>query len=177
MSPTVIQAKYGRRLPKGIVAGSITGVNLGTTTVTVGQGYVLQVLRANGYRALSQTDARAIVLKAQGTGLRAAWGKYSPLGVKIIEDVKNLAVLQIVNFSPAARAALVSVDAIASAVQPDVSTVINQIYQAYDADGVQPLMQLPPGAALTGTLLFDAPVAAAPGTAAATFTINVPVSR
>src|SRR5580704_3337038 len=74
-----VQAKYGRKLPKTIFAGSVTGTNRGGTNVVFGQGFVLQTLRAKGFLALSQQDARAIVLKAQGTGISAFWGRFSHL--------------------------------------------------------------------------------------------------
>src|ERR1700683_2455565 len=119
-----VRAKYGRKLPKSIFAGSVTGTNKGATNVIFGQGYVLQVLRSNGFLALSQQDAKAIVLKSQGTGLQALWGRYSPVGVKILDDLEGLEVLKVVNFSPIGATALVTVDAIAKVVQPDISAVL-----------------------------------------------------
>jgi hypothetical protein len=172
-----VRAKYGRKLPKTVFAGSVTGTNRGATNVVFGQGYVLQVLRSNGFLALSQQDAKAVVLKSQGTGLRALWGRYSPVGVKILDDLEGLQALKVVNFSPVGATVLVTVDAIAKVVQPDVSAVLAQIYQDYDADGIQSLMQLAPGGSLVGTLLFETegtkPVAANE----ATFTIQVPVAN
>src|ERR1700683_2866643 len=150
-----VQAKYGRKLPKSVFAGSVTGTNKGTSNVVFGQGYVLQVLRSNGFLALSQQDAKAIVLKSQGTGLRALWSRYSPVAVKVLDDLEGLQVLKVIAFSPAGATVLVTTDAIAKVVQPDISAVVSQIYQAYDADGIQPLMQLAPGASLVGTLLFE----------------------
>jgi hypothetical protein len=170
-----VQAKYGRKLPKTIFAGSVTGTNKGATSVVFGQGFVLQVLRSNGFLALSQQDAKAIVLKSQGTGLHALWGRYSPVGVKILDDLEGLEVLKVVNFSPMGATALVTVDAIAKVVQPDISAVLAQIYQDYDADGLQSLMQLAPGGSLVGTLLFEMEGAKPVTANAATFTIQVPV--
>src|SRR5579871_6295413 len=83
-SDTVL-AKYGRRLPKTVFAGSVTGTNKGNSNVIFGQGYVLQVLRSKGFLALSQQDARAIVLKSQGSGIHALWIKCSPVAVKILD--------------------------------------------------------------------------------------------
>lgn len=170
-----VQAKYGRKLPKTIFAGSVTGTNKGASNVVFGQGFVLQVLRSKGFLALSQQDAKAIVLKSQGTGIRALWGRYSPVAVKILDDLEGLEVLKVVNFSPAGATALVTVDAIAKVVQPDIGAVLAQIYQDYDADGIQSLMQLAPGGSLVGTLLFEVE-GAKPATAnEATFSIQVPV--
>src|SRR5580658_3549603 len=81
LGPDTVQAKYGRKLPKTIFAGSVTGTNKGSTNVVFGQGFVLQVLRSKGFLALSQQDAKAIVLKSQGSGVHAIWGKYSPVAV------------------------------------------------------------------------------------------------
>jgi hypothetical protein len=170
-----VRAKYGRKLPKTIFAGSVTGTNKGATNVVFGQGYVLQVLRSNGFLALSQQDAKAIVLKSQGTGVRALWGRYSPVGVKILDDLEGLEVLKVVNFSPIGATVLVSVDAIAKVVQPDISAVLAQIYQDYDTDGIQSLMQLAPGGSLVGTLLFEMEGAKPVTANEATFTIQVPV--
>jgi hypothetical protein len=170
-----VRAKYGRKLPKSIFAGSVTGTNKGATNVIFGQGYVLQVLRSNGFLALSQQDSKAIVLKSQGTGLQALWGRYSPVGVKILDDLEGLEVLKVVNFSPIGATALVTVDAIAKVVQPDISAVLAQIYQDYDADGIQSLMQLAPGGSLVGTLLFETEGAKPATVNEATFTIQVPV--
>lgn len=170
-----VQAKYGRKLPKTIFAGSVTGTNKGASNVVFGQGFVLQVLRSKGFLALSQQDAKAIVLKSQGTGIRALWGRYSPVAVKILDDIEGLEVLKVVNFGPVAATALVTVDAIAKVVQPDISAIIAQVYQDYDADGIQSLMQLAPGGSLVGTLLFEVE-GAKPATAnEATFSVQVPV--
>jgi hypothetical protein len=170
-----VRAKYGRKLPATVFAGSVTGTNKGATNVVFGQGYVLQVLRANGFLALSQQDAKAIVLKSQGTGVRALWGRYSPVAVKVLDDIEGLEVLKVINFTPIGATALVTVDAIAKVVQPDVSAVLAQIYQDYDADGIQSLMQLAPGGSLVGTLLFETEGAKPVTAKAATFTIQVPV--
>lgn len=170
-----VRAKYGRKLPKTIFAGSVTGTNKGASNVVFGQGFVLQVLRSNGFLALSQQDAKAIVLKSQGTGLRALWGRYSPVAVKILDDLEGLEVLKVVNFSPVGGTALVTVDAIAKVVQPDISAVLAQIYQDYDADGIQSLMQLAPGGSLVGTLLFEGEGAKPAAANEATFSIQVPV--
>lgn len=170
-----VLAKYGRKLPKTIFAGSVTGINKGNTSVVFGQGYVLQTLRSKGFLALSQQDARAIVLKSQGTGVRAAWNRYSPVAVKILDDIEGLQVMKVVNFGSPAATALVAADAIAKVVQPDVAVVLAQIYQDYDADGIQTLMQLPPGGSLVGTLLFEAEGAKPAMTGDATFTVQVPV--
>jgi len=172
-----VRAKYGRKLPKTVFAGSVTGTNKGATNVVFGQGYVLQVLRSNGFLALSQKDAKAVVLKSQGTGLRALWGRYSPVGVKILDDLEGLQALKVVNFSPVGATVLVTVDAIAKVVQPDISAVLAQIYQDYDADGVQSLMQLAPGGSLVGTLLFETEGAKPVAANEATFTIQVPVAN
>jgi hypothetical protein len=175
LGPDTIQAKYGRKLPKTIFAGSVTGTNKGSANVVFGQGYVLQVLRANGFLALSQQDAKEIVLKSQGAGVRALWSRYSPVAVKILDDINNLQVLKVINFGPAAATALVTADSLAKVVQPDIGAVLAQIYQTYDADGIQPLMQLAPGGSLVGTLLFEAE-GSKPATANETaFTIQVPV--
>ncbi|MGA2714203.1 MAG: hypothetical protein ABSG41_13940 [Bryobacteraceae bacterium] len=170
-----VRAKYGRKLPKTVFAGSVTGTNKGATNVVFGQGYVLQVLRSNGFLALSQQDAKAVVLKSQGTGVRALWGRYSPVGVKILDDFEGLVALKVVSFSPIVATTLVTVDAIAKVVQPDVSAVLAQIYQDYDADGIQSLMQLAPGGSLVGTLLFETEGAKPVTANEATFTIQVPV--
>jgi hypothetical protein len=172
-----IQAKYGRKLPKSLFAGSVTGVNNGASTVTFGQGYVLQILRANGYPALSQLDARAIVLKSQGTGLRGEWNKYSPVAVKILDDVEGLAVLKVIHISPIAAGALLTIDAIAKAAQTDITTILADVYQTYDTDGIQPLMKLAPGDSIVGTLLFEGEGAKAPADHAAILTVSVPVVR
>lgn len=175
LGPDTVLAKYGHKLPKTVFAGSVTGVNKGSTNVVFGQGYVLQVLRSRGFLALSQQDARAIVLKSQGAGVRAVWNKYSPVAVKILDDIEGLQVMKVVNFGAPAATALVAADAIAKVVQPDLNAVLAQIYQDYDTDGIQTLMQLAPGGSLVGTLLFEAE-GAKPGTATdATFTIQVPV--
>src|ERR1700733_13539251 len=173
--PATVQAKFGRKLPKTIFAGSVTGTNRGGQNVVFGQGFVLQTLRARGFLALSQQDAKAIVLKSQGTGVRALWGRFSPVAVKILDDIEQLEVLKVVSFGSAASTALVTADALAKVVQPDFSAILAQIYQSYDADGIQSLMQLPPGGSLVGTLLFEVE-GAKPATAnEASFTIQVPV--
>ncbi len=170
-----VMAKYGRKLPKTIFAGSVTGTNRGGQNVVFGQGFVLQTLRAKGFLALSQQDAKAIVVKSQGTGIRALWGRFSPVAVKILDDVEQLQVLKVISFGTAASTALVTADALAKVVQPDISAILAQIYQSYDADGIQSLMQLPPGGSLVGTLLFEVE-GAKPATAnEASFTIQVPV--
>jgi hypothetical protein len=175
LGPDTVQAKYGRKLPKTIFAGSVTGTNRGGQNVVFGQGFVLQTLRAKGFLALSQQDAKAIVLKSQGTGIRALWGRFSPVAVKILDDIEQLQVLKVVTFGSAAATALVTADALAKVVQPDISAILAQIYQSYDADGIQSLMQLPPGGSLVGTLLFEVE-GAKPATAnEASFTIQVPV--
>ncbi len=175
LGPDTVQAKYGRKLPKSIFAGSVTGTNRGGQNVVFGQGFVLQTLRSKGFLALSQQDAKAIVLKSQGTGIRALWGRFSPVAVKILDDVEQLQVLKVVTFGSAAATALVTADALAKVVQPDISAILEQIYQSYDADGIQSLMQLPPGGSLVGTLLFEVE-GAKPATAnEASFTIQVPV--
>jgi hypothetical protein len=175
LGPDTVQAKYGRKLPKTIFAGSVTGTNRGGTNVVFGQGFVLQTLRAKGFLALSQQDARAIVLKSQGTGIRALWGKYSPVAVKILDDIEQLEVLKVISFGTAASTALVTADALAKVVQPDLSAILAQIYQSYDADGIQSLMQLPPGGSLVGTLLFEVEGAKPTTANEASFTIQVPV--
>lgn len=175
LGPDTVQAKYGRKLPKTIFAGSVTGTNRGGQNVVFGQGFVLQTLRSKGFLALSQQDAKAIVLKSQSTGIRALWGRFSPVAVKILDDVEQLQVLKVVTFGSAAATALVTADALAKVVQPDISAILEQIYQSYDADGIQSLMQLPPGGSLVGTLLFEVE-GAKPATAnEASFTIQVPV--
>jgi hypothetical protein len=175
LGPDTVQAKYGRKLPKTIFAGSVTGTNRGGQNVVFGQGFVLQTLRSKGFLALSQQDAKAIVLKSQGTGIRALWGRFSPVAVKILDDIEQLQVLKVVTFGSAAATALVTADALAKVVQPDISAILAQIYQSYDADGIQSLMQLPPGGSLVGTLLFEVE-GAKPATAnEASFTIQVPV--
>lgn len=175
LSAEAINDKYGRKLPKSIFAGSVTGVNNGTSTVTFGQGYVLQVLRANGYPALSQLDARAIVIKSQGSGLRGKWNRYSPVAVKILDDVEGLAVMKVIHLSPVAAGVLLTVDAIAKATQTDISTILAQIYQTYDTDGIQPLMKLAPGDSIEGTLLFEGEGAKAPTGKSPILTVAVPV--
>lgn len=175
LNPDTVRAKYGRKLPKSIYAGSVTGTNKSASNIVFGQGYVLQVLRSNGFPALSQQDARAIVLKSQGTGVRAAWNKYSPVGLKILDNIEALQVLKVVNFGAPAAAALVTADAIAKVVQPDVAAVLAQIYQDYDADGIQTLMQLSPGGSLAGTLLFETEGAKPAAVNDASFTVGVPV--
>jgi hypothetical protein len=175
LGPDTVRAKYGRKLPKTIFAGSVTGTNKGASNVVFGQGFVLQVLRSNGFLALSQQDAKAIVLKSQGAGIRALWGRYSPVAVKILDDVEGLEVLKVINFSPVGATALVTADAIAKVVQPDISTVLAQIYQDYDADGIQSLMQLAPGGSLVGTLLFETDAAKPAAANEGTFSIQVPV--
>jgi hypothetical protein len=170
-----VLAKYGRKLPKTIFAGSVTGTNKGSSNVVFGQGFVLQTLRSRGFLALSQQDAKAIVLKSQGAGVRALWGKYSPVAVKVLDDIEGLQVLKVVSFGSAAATALVTVDSIAKVVQPDVSAVLAQIYQDYDTDGIQSLMQLPPGGSLVGTLLFEVEGAKPTTANEASFTIQVPV--
>jgi hypothetical protein len=170
-----VMAKYGRKLPKSIFAGSVTGTNRGGTNVVFGQGFVLQTLRSKGFLALSQQDAKAVVLKSQGTGIRAIWGRFSPVAVKVLDDIEQLQVLKVVSFGAAASTALVTADALAKFVQPDISAILAQIYQSYDADGIQSLMQLPPGGSLVGTLLFEVE-GAKPATAnEASFTVQVPV--
>ena len=175
LGPDTVMAKYGRKLPKTIFAGSVTGTNRGGQNVVFGQGFVLQTLRAKGFLALSQQDAKAIVVKSQGTGVRALWGRFSPVAVKILDDIEQLQVLKVVSFGSAATTALVTADALAKVVQPDISAILAQIYQSYDADGIQSLMQLAPGGSLVGTLLFEVE-GAKPATAnEASFTIQVPV--
>lgn len=171
----VIKAKYGRKLPKTIYAGSVTGVNRGAKNITFGQGFVLQTLRANGFLALSQQDARAIVLKSQSTGALGWWNRYSPLGVKILDDVNNLQIFKVIEVSPGVSAALVTADAVAKATQQDVATILNDIYQKYEADGIQPVMQLGPGGSIVGTLLFEGegPRPNSPGLKV--FSVKVPV--
>ncbi len=93
LGPDTVQAKYGRKLPKTIFAGSVTGTNRGGTNVVFGQGFVLQTLRSKGFLALSQQDAKAIVLKSQGTGIRALWGRFSPVAVKILDGSLRAATL------------------------------------------------------------------------------------
>jgi hypothetical protein len=171
-----VAAKYGRKLPKSIFAGSVTGTNKSNTNVTFGQGYVLQVLRAQGYRALSQQDARAIVLKSQRAGLAGVWNRYSPAGVKILDDINNLQLFKVITLSPALAAGLATADAVAKATQTDLSTILADIYQTYETDGIQPLMQLAPGGSLVGTLLFEAEGAKPSTTNAQTFTIQIPVA-
>jgi hypothetical protein len=175
LGPDTVQAKYGRKLPKTIFAGSVTGTNRGGTNVVFGQGFVLQTLRSKGFLALSQQDARAIVLKSQGSGVRALWGRFSPVAVKILDDIEQLQVLKVISFGSAASTALVTADALAKVVQPDISAIIAQIYQSYDADGIQSLMQLPPGGSLVGTLLFEVEGAKPTTANEASFTIQVPV--
>lgn len=175
LNADTVRAKYGRKLPKSIYAGSVTGTNKGASNIVFGQGYVLQVLRSNGFPALSQQDAKAIVLKSQGRGVRAVWNKYSPLGVQILDNIEALEVLKVVNFGAPAATALVAADAIAKAVQPDLAAVLAQVYQDYDADGIQTLMQLAPGGSLVGTLLFETEGAKPAAGSDATFTIAVPV--
>ncbi len=175
LGPDTVQAKYGRKLPKTIFAGSVTGTNRGGQNVVFGQGFVLQTLRAKGFLALSQQDAKAIILKSQGTGIRALWGRFSPVAVKILDDVEQLQVLKVVSFGSAASTALVTADALAKVVQPDISAILQQIYQSYDADGIQSLMQLPPGGSLVGTLLFEVEGAKPTTANEASFTIQVPV--
>jgi hypothetical protein len=175
LGPDTIVAKYGRKLPKTVFAGSVTGTNKGNANIVFGQGYVIQVLRSKGFLALSRQDARSIVLKSQGSGARGIWNKYSPVVVKILDDIEGLQVMKVINFGSPAAAALVTADAIAKVVQPDVSTILAQIYQDYDTDGIQPLMQLPPGGSLVGTLLFETQGAKPAMTGDATFTIQVPV--
>ncbi len=177
-----VRAKYGRKLPKSIVAGSVTGVNCTADNLTIGQGFVLQTLRSNGFNALSQQDARAIVLRAQGSGVAGFWNHYSPVGVKILDDINNLQIFKVIKVSPALSAALVTADAVAKAVQIDVGTVIADIYQTYEADGIQPVMQIGPGGSLVGTLLFEPEFGtphspAKPGTDAQVFTVQVPAAK
>ena len=172
-----IQAKYGRKLPKSIFAGSVTGVNRGPSNVTFGQGFVLQTLRANGFRALSQQDARAIVLRAQRTGIRGFWNTYSPTGVKVLDDINNLQLFRVIQVSPAVSAGLATADAIAKATQTDVAQILADVYQSYEADGIQPLMQLTPGGSIVGTLLFEAEGPKPVATKAATFTVQIPAPR
>jgi len=145
--------------------------------VTFGQGYVLQILRANGYPALSQQDAKAIVLKAQGTGVRGAWNRYSPAAVKVLDDVEGLVAMKVIHMSPIAAGALLTIDAIAKAAQTDLSTVLATIYQTYDADGIQPLMKLGPGDSIVGTLLFEGEGTKAPDAKAPILTVAVPTPR
>jgi hypothetical protein len=175
LGPDTVMAKYGRKLPKSIFAGSVTGTNRGGQNVVFGQGFVLQTLRSKGFLALSQQDAKAIVLKSQGTGIRALWGRFSPVAVKILDDIEQLQVLKVVSFGSAATTALVTADALAKVVQPDISAILAQIYQSYDADGIQSLMQLPPGGSLVGTLLFEVEGAKPSAANEASFTIQVPV--
>jgi hypothetical protein len=170
-----VLAKYGRKLPKTIFAGSVTGTNKGSSNVVFGQGFVLQTLRSKGFLALSQQDAKAIVLKSQGSGVRALWGRYSPVAVKVLDDIEGLQVLKVVSFGSVAATALVTADSIAKVVQPDISAVLAQIYQDYDTDGIQSLMQLPPGGSLVGTLLFEVEGAKPTTANEASFTIQVPV--
>jgi hypothetical protein len=170
-----IQAKYGRKLPKAVFAGSVTGTNKGSSNVVFGQGYVLQVLRSNGFLALSQQDAKAIILKSQGSGVRALWSRYSPMVVKILDDIDNLQLLKVINFGPVAATAMVTADSIAKVVQPDIGAVLAQIYQTYDADGIQSLMQLAPGGSLVGTLLFEVEGSKPVTANEPAFTIQVPV--
>lgn len=175
LGPDTIVAKYGRKLPKTIFAASVTGTNKGDSNVVFSQGFVLQALRAKGFLALSQQDAKAIVVKSQGAGVRAVWNKYSGVAVKVLDDIEGLQVLKVVNFGAPAATALVTADAIAKVVQPDVSALIQQIYQTYDADGIQPLMQLTPGGSLVGTLLFEAEGPKPSAASDTTFTVPVPV--
>lgn len=175
LNADTVRAKYGRLLPKSIYAGSVTGTNKGASNVVFGQGYVLQVLRSRGFPALSQQDARAIVLKSQGTGVRAVWNKFSPVGLKILDNIEALQVLKVVAFGTPAAAALVTADAVAKVVQPDLAAVLAQVYQDYDADGIQPLMQLAPGGSLVGTLLFETEGAKPAAGSDATITVAVPV--
>jgi hypothetical protein len=121
LGPDTVQAKYGRKLPKTIFAGSVTGTNRGGTNVVFGQGFVLQTLRAKGFLALSQQDAKAIVLKSQGSGIRALWGRFSPVAVKILDDVEQLQVLKVISLGTAASATLATTDALAKVVQPGFS--------------------------------------------------------
>lgn len=175
-----IQSKYGRKLPKTIYAGSVTGTNAGDTTLTIGQGLVLQALRSNGYPALSQLDARQIIQRAQAKGVAGWWNRLSPGGIKALDDIKDLAVFRIISLSPAASAAIIVADEIAKATQPDITALINAIDQNYAADGIQPIMQIPPGGSIVGTLLFEAeaPRFAIPQNAAAhVFTMQVPVAK
>lgn len=175
LGPDVIRAKYGRKLPKTIFAGSVTGTNASSQNVTFGQGFVLQQLRAKGFVALSQQDARALVLKAQSTGALGFWTRWSPVGVKILDDVESLQVLKVVTFGVPVASALATADALAKVVQPDVTQVLAQIYQNYETDGIQPLMQLAPGASIVGTLLFEAEGPKPADGADATFTVQIPV--
>ncbi len=175
LSTDTVRAKYGRKLPKSVYVGSVTGTNTSASNVVFSQGYVLQVLRSKGFPALSQQDAEAIVLKSQGTGVRAVWNKYLPVGVKILDNIESLQVLKVVNFGAPVATFLVTADAIAKAVQPDLSAVLAQIYQDYDADGIQTLMQLTPGGSLVGTLLFETQGANPLAGNDVSFTIAVPV--
>ena len=155
LDSTTIKAKYGRALPAGITVASVTGVNRGNTTATFGQGYVIQQLRAAGYPVISQSDAKAIVQRAQGGGVHGVFNRWSPIAVKILDDLKDLSVLKVVSFGAAADAAIVSADAIAKVVQPDIAGVLQAIDQAYENDGIQPLMQIAPGGSLEGKLLMS----------------------
>jgi hypothetical protein len=175
LGPDTVRAKYGRKLPKTIYAGSVTGTNRGSSNVVFGQGFVLQTLRSKGFLALSQQDAKAIVLKSQGAGLRAIWGRFSPVAVKVLDDIEQLQVLKVISFGSAATTALVTANALAKVVQPDLNAILAQIYQSYDTDGIQSLMQLPPGGSLVGTLLFEVEGPNPTTTAEASFTIRVPV--
>ena len=175
LGPDTVLAKYGRKLPKTVFAGSVTGINKGNTNVVFGQGYVIQILRSKGFLALSQQDAKAIVLKSQGSGPRGIWNRYSPVAVKILDDLEGLQVMKVINLGAPGATALVTADAIAKVVQPDLNSILAQIYQDYDTDGIQTLMQLPPGGSLIGTLLFEAEGAKPALTADTTFTIQVPV--
>ena len=175
LGPDTVTAKYGHKLPKTIFAASVTGVNAGTANVTFGQGFVLQSLRAAGYPALSQQDAQSIVLQAQGLGIRGKWNKYSPIGVKICDDIVSLQVFKVIQLSPGAAGALVTGCAVAKATQADISTILADIYQTYATDGIQPLMQLAPGGSIVGTLLFESEGAKAPPVTAPPIAVQVPI--
>lgn len=169
-----VQAKYGSKLPKNIRAGSVTVHNTSNVTAVFSQPVALQILRAKGYPVLSREDAIAVLTRAQGRGASGAWNRWAPFAIKIMDDLKDLQVLHVLPFGVTADVVLVTVDEVAKRTLPDITAALQQTYQTYTKDGIQDLMQLPPGGGLTGTLFFEtSPKLKAD--AAETFTVSLPM--
>jgi hypothetical protein len=151
-----------------VIAENATG-----SSVVLGQGSVLKALRDLGYPALSRTDAAAVIIHAEGTGIAGFIRNHSALASKLLGDTATLVVSGALHVSPGIGLGIAAASAIFNKLTPDILAQLQQFEVSYDSDGLQNLLQLAPGQSAVGTVIFDSPGAGVTSKPAS-FSVSVP---
>lgn len=168
---SIINSKFGIKLPTGLRIAEVTAFNESTQTLIVNQAQVIQALKSGaGIQVYPRADAVAVIGRHQSDTKVSQVLKWSVVGLTV---VSGLIVSKSIPISVSVGRGLAIALGIGEVAYPPIASALTvNPFQTYDADGMQNIVQLGPGSAVMGSVLVDDP---GKSTIVSDFTVQLPV--